>query len=604
MQRNRNLKKVKKSISRNICLVSVIFVATFSIMLITNFFQVRKPHAVQWEVVEKLKQVYEEDGDNRQLQEQIRELDLIARKAFFISQGRLKRGVVILLVMTALFFASLHVYFSGSKNIPNKEIAPVDDWIIKSKTRKYFVWSLSLLALGGVLFALRSSPYLSFGDERLSYGEAVIAVKDTESDWTSENRVLQEGNALLKSDSASQVITFLEDTNKEETSKKVSNDNSSHNGFRGDYALGISYAKNVPVSWDLSLGKNILWKVKSPRKGHNSPVINQNKIFFSGADHEARELYCFDLNTGTELWRLSVANVPGSPAQMPEISEETGYAASGVATNGKQVCAIFPNGDAVCTDIHGKQLWAKNLGLPDNLYGYASSLLIYNNLLIIQYDNHNVKKVVALDVNSGNQQWSQDRLERNPSWSSPIVALVNNQPQLILIGNPGVCSYNPNNGALNWRVECMSGEPAASPAYANGIVFAATEYAALTAINATDGSVLWTENEFLPEVASPVATKDFVFIATVYGVVATFDAANGKMIKYMELSSMFYSSPIIVEDKIYLLGSDGDIYIFSAKSNFELITSFKTGEETFATPAFTNQKIVIRTQDYLYCVGS
>jgi outer membrane protein assembly factor BamB len=300
---------------------------------------------------------------------------------------------------------------------------------------------------------------------------------------------------------------------------------------------------------------------------------------------------------------LEVKNVAGSPSQMPKTEDDTGLAASTVATNGKVVCAIFATGDVICADMDGKQLWAKNIGIPDNPYGYASSLLILGNSLIIQYDNRNAPKVLALDLTNGNTRWVKERPERNPSWCSPILATVNDKAQLILVGNPGVTSYNPNNGEINWRVECMSGEPAPSPAYSNGIVFTVTEYASMTAINATDGSVLWKHSDFLPEISSPVATKDFVFVATSYGVVATYDTQTGDLIHSMELNTDFHSSPIIADGKIYLVCTDGKVYIFSAKGDFSLINSFETKEKTFATPAFTDRKVVVRTEKSLYCVG-
>jgi outer membrane protein assembly factor BamB len=375
-----------------------------------------------------------------------------------------------------------------------------------------------------------------------------------------------------------------------------------HNGFRGNNSLGISSARNIPTSWDLASGKNILWKVDNPRKGFNSPVINGNKVFFSGADNEARELFCYELNSGKELWRLTVQSVPGSPAQMPKTEEDTGLAASTVATNGKQVCAIFATGDVVCADMEGKQLWAKNIGVPDNHYGYASSLLIFGNTLIIQYDNRNSPRVIALDVATGNLRWSKERPDKI-AWSSPIIATFDNKPQLILMGTPSITSYNPNTGEQNWRVECMSGEVGSSPASSNGIVYGANEYATLIAINAADGATLWKTDDFLPEVASPVATKDNVFVATSYGVMASYDAQTGELVKSMELNAEFYSSPVVVEGKIYLISVEGKVFVFTAKGDFNVISSFETGEKTFATPAFTDKKIVIKTEESVYCVS-
>ena len=581
---------MKKTITRNIAIVSAIFIVVFSIMLITNYFQVVSSDTIQSEMLEKLKMENEETGDNPQLQEQIRELDLLARQAYFITLNKLKAGVVILLAMVAVFVMTVQFYFAKNRNIPNKNIAPVDDWLIKSKTRKYLTWTAGSLAVGGVIFAVLTSPYLKQNNHKktteiIETEEVVSGFSDTDLSQTTE---------LTDSIPATPETVAAVDTL--EISKVT------HNGFRGNNSLGISYATKVPTSWNLASGKNILWKVKTPRKGFNSPVINGNKVFFSGADNEARELYCYELSSGKQLWKLTVKNIADSPAQMPKTTDDTGLAASTVATNGKQVCAIFATGDVVCADMEGKQLWAKNIGVPDNHYGYASSLLIFGNTLIIQYDNRNSPRVIALDVATGNLRWSKERPDKI-AWSSPIIATFDNKPQLILMGTPSITSYNPNTGEQNWRVECMSGEVGSSPASSNGIVYGANEYATLIAINAADGATLWKSDDFLPEVASPVATKDNVFVATSYGVMASYDAQTGELVKSMELNAEFYSSPVVVEGKIYLISVEGKVFVFTAKGDFNVISSFETGEKTFATPAFTDKKIVIKTEESVYCVS-
>jgi outer membrane protein assembly factor BamB len=575
-----------KPISRNIAIVSAIFIVAFSVMLVTNYFQVRGSDT--FEMIENLKKTNEEFGDNPQMQKQIRELDLLARKAYFISAGRLKAGVIILLVMVIVFVISIRIYFEKSKDIPDKEIDPIDNWAIQSKTRKYIVWIASGLAIFGLVFALLTSPYLKRDSaKKTNLGEEIAEFEAAGDEIDTQ---------------IAEQTEFIDETEDANPTDEIEISKVTHNGFRGNNSLGISSARHIPTSWDLASEKNILWKIPVPRKGYNSPIINGNKVFFSGADEEARELFCYELSSGKLLWKLQAKNIQGSPSRMPETTDDTGLGAPTVVTDGKVVCAIFGTGDVICADMDGKQLWAKNLGVPDNSYGFASSLLIHGNLLIVQYDNRNSPRVMALDLTNGNERWSKPRPERNPSWSSPIVANVNNRPQLILIGNPGVTSYNPNNGDVNWRVEAMSGEPAPSAAYANGIVFVTTEYATMTAINATNGSVLWNNNDILPEIASPVATKDFVFVATTYGVVASFDPQTGKEIKSMETGADFNSSPIIVEGKIYLICVKGKVYIFSAKGEFSLINSFETGETTFATPAFTDRKIVVRTEKNIYCV--
>jgi hypothetical protein len=338
---------MKNLISRNIAIVSAVFMVAFSVMLITNYFQVSGADTLQSEMIEKLKQTNEEYGDNPQLLEQIRELDLLARKAYFINIHRLKVGVAILLAMAMVFVVSLRIYFANSKDIPDKEIDPVDDWMLKSKTRKYIVWIAGGLAVGGILFAVLTSPYLKKENNNLiAKTEATIPdALDTDN--------VQEVPSIKPTDTKVETIVLADAVTAPAVTSTIEVSKITHNAFRGNNSLGISYAKNIPTSWDVTSGKNILWHMKVPRKGFNSPVINGNKVFFSGADEEARELFCYDLNTGKELWRLAAKNIPESPSKIPEIMEDTGLAASSVATNGQQVCAIFATGDLFCANLEG-----------------------------------------------------------------------------------------------------------------------------------------------------------------------------------------------------------------------------------------------------------
>jgi outer membrane protein assembly factor BamB len=334
----------------------------------------------------------------------------------------------------------------------------------------------------------------------------------------------------------------------------------------------------------------------------SSPVINGNRVFVPGGDDTARELYAFDLNTGELLWTLAAPSdsrgISASDFYYPEM-----WAASTPATNGNQVVAIFPTGDIIAADMDGKQIWAKNLGVPDNSYGYASSLLIFGNFVIVQYDNHNSPRLIALDVATGAERWSTVRNERvKTTWSSPTIAFVNNVPQLIIMGNPNITAYNPNNGQQIWQVAAMSGEVGASAAAANGIIFAASEYAKMVAINGADGTVLWESNEFLPDISSPVATRDNVYLATNYGVVASFSAQTGDVRVEHDFSAAFVASPMLAEGRIYLFDENGKMYIFAANDAFTLLQSFETGEKTYATPAFTDGRIVVRTDDSIYMV--
>ena len=602
---------MKKLIFRNIAILSAIFIVTLSIMLVTNYFQIKDVTPLQTEVVESLKQLNDSGVDVPGLQDQIRQLDLLARKAYFVRMDHFEAGLYILLGMFLVFILSLRYYFKDLKEIPAMEIDPVDDWLIKTNARRYVLVGASGLAALAVVFALLSMPSLKKTEGQEAETESELTAEATESASSSsdessasvETNEVTEGETLAAAPEAETPAAPNEKEEAAPATVQAPANNVSYQGFRGNNSNGYSTAKNVPTKWNLADGSNILWKQPVPKSGHNSPVIVGNNVFFSGADDQARELYCYDLNTGEKRWTVSASGIPGSPKTMPKTSHGTGLAASTVVADGGHVCAIFATGDMICADTNGKLLWSKNVGVPDNHYGYASSLLLFRDMVIVQYDNQANPRVFALDLATGAEKWSKSRPEKI-TWSSPIIATVNNQPQLVLMGNPAITAYNPTNGEQLWRVECLTGEVGSSPCSANGVVFGASEYSKLVAINGADGSVLWESTDYLPEVSSPVATKDNLYLATSYGVVAAFDAKTGELRKEHDLGVEFYSSPVIVGGKMYLFSNSGKMHIFSADNEFQLLDSFETGETTMSTPAFTDGKIVVRTESSIYCVAA
>ena len=75
---------MNKDIYRNIAAVTAIFIISLSVMLITNYFQVRGVTPLQTEVVETLKLLNDTNPDNPELQEQIRQIGFISSQGLFL----------------------------------------------------------------------------------------------------------------------------------------------------------------------------------------------------------------------------------------------------------------------------------------------------------------------------------------------------------------------------------------------------------------------------------------------------------------------------------------------------------------------------------------
>ena len=339
----------------------------------------------------------------------------------------------------------------------------------------------------------------------------------------------------------------------------------------------------------------------------NSPVVWGNRLFLTGADESSREIYCFETDTGELLWRHDVDGIPGSPPKdkLPDVMESAGLAGPSVTTDGRYVGAIFATGDLVCVNVQGKRIWAKNLGVPNNPYGHASSLISHENLLFVQYDQDEGSELLAFGLSSGNPAWQVKR--GVISWSSPILIDNNGRMELILTDSKAVDSYDPKTGELLWHVKCLSGEVAPSAAYANGVVFVANEYACASAIDVGDHGlepkILWQWDESLPDAASPLANEDYLIVPSGYGIVTCLDAKTGAAFWEHEFDDGFYSSPILVNDRVYVIDLSGAMQVFKMDDEFELLGTSEIGEDAYATPAFVGDRIYIRGMAHLFCIG-
>src|SRR5262245_11416249 len=76
--------------------------------------------------------------------------------------------------------------------------------------------------------------------------------------------------------------------------------------IRGPNGTGVAKDKNIPVEFGES--KNLRWKTAIPGLGHSSPIVWGDRVFLqsSSPDGSERSLYCFDANTGKEVWKRSI----------------------------------------------------------------------------------------------------------------------------------------------------------------------------------------------------------------------------------------------------------------------------------------------------------
>ena len=551
--------------AKRVAVVSVILSVILSVLLIANYIQVKSVDPINSKAVAQLMAQLQENPHDDTLKAQIRALDLLARKAYFTHLWQLRTGGFLLFAFVVVFLVAFKYVSSFHAYLPDlvKGTPPDNTWENTLLTRKYILaGGLGLFVLAFALGILSQNDLKRIGMVSSQGGHgsaAAVDIEEIRQNWP---------------------------------------------GFRGPEGIGIAYNTKAPTEWDGGSGKNIVWKVALPLPGFNSPILWGDKLFLSGGDRQDLAVYCLDADSGDLLWQHAVTDVPGSPEQQPRPTEDTGFAAPTVTTDGQRVFAIFANGDTVCLDFTGKRLWAKNLGTPDNHYGHSSSLITFQDLLLVQFDQNIGGHLLALDTQTGNLVYDSPR-DTEISWASPILVNTGNRFEVILNSNPFVISYDPRTGRELWRIRCMQGEIAPSPAYTNGMVFVVNEYARLAAIRVhPTPEIIWEYIDDLSEVSSPLAAKGLVFMSASYGTVTCFDIETGERYWIQEYDEGFYSSPILVGDLIYLMDMAGVMYIFKADKTFQAVGRCELGERAMTIPAFMHNRIYIRGEKHLFCIGN
>lgn len=566
------LKSMLLLTARGTAVVSGIFTVVVAVLIIVSWVQLKQVTPADSPVLKQLQAEMANRPGDVELKENIRTLHLLSRKAYFTSITFINYGGIMLLCGAGLLLVSVKIMSSLSPVVPHPEKC---EGMSMEPDRSLSRWAVGALCAGIAVVGVYVS-YLSRQEYTRVYSSLQGEIEtpaDPDAPFEPAGVDPAAGDPLENWAS-----------------------------FRGPFGRGLAINVTPPTNWNGITSNNVCWLSEIPLPGFNSPVVWNNRIFLSGANVLTQEIYCFDADNGELLWTHPVDDVPRQPGEMQEITEDTGFAAPTLATDGTRVCAVFASGDCVCLDVNGTRLWSRSLGIPIISYGYASSPIIYRDTLIIQYDTEEVGRVMALSLADGSTVWETPR-EYGSSWSSPVLVPVAGRMLLVLNATPMVTAYDPETGTLLWECECLGGEVAPSPAYADGVVFSANEYATLTAIDADTGTNLWQIYDHLPEVASPLAVSNYLYLATSGGTLACLNVRDGSEFWLWEGDNGFYASPVYAGGYIYAMDMRGETHIFREGTNMVLVGTYPLGESSVCIPAFKGSRMYVRGRDFLYCIG-
>jgi outer membrane protein assembly factor BamB len=410
--------------------------------------------------------------------------------------------------------------------------------------------------------------------------------------------------------------------------------------FRGRAASGIGDGFDVPTSWNASDGTAVQWKTAIPGLGHSSPIAWGDRVYVTSAvpagaatsfargivdtsasagdraPHEWR-LFALDRATGGILWSRVAAK--GAPAT--DRHAKATHANPTPATDGRYIAASFGSEGLFVYDRAGELKWSKLLGtldggwtpVPGVMWGFGSSPIIHDGLVVVQCDTQSASFLAAFDVETGRERWRVARGE-DTSWSTPTIAIEDGSAVVLTSGTSKHRAYDLATGRELWSVGDGLDVKIPTPIVSGGMylfgggsshdshTFYAVRAGARGALDAANGLV-WT-SDASPHVPTPLAYRDRLYVISDAGILTTYDLASGARTGRCRIApGAFMASPVAADGHVFFTSEDGDVYVITAGDACQRVSTNPIGEPIVATPALAPGQVIVRTTDHVIAFG-
>jgi hypothetical protein len=366
-----------------------------------------------------------------------------------------------------------------------------------------------------------------------------------------------------------------------------------------------------------------------------------------------RVMVCADRASGKILWSKAVKGTEDEDPARGQLMSH-GYASSTPVSDGKNVYVLFGKSGVVAFDLEGNQRWQANVGRGSAQMGWgsAASGCLYKNLVIVNAGAEG-QALVALDKETGKEVWKAPAEGLNGCWATPVLVDAGNGQQDLVLNAPyEIWGFNPETGKLRWYCDGIQGGTVCPTVVAkDGVVYAigggggGTQAGAVAVKAGGKGDVnkthvLWRKNVG-SYVTSPVVVGNHLYWVNNQNVAVCLGLADGETAFQERLASAGgsgasggaqggqpggkgrgpggfggrgggmgnqpYASVVAADGKIFAFSRQGTAFVLAAEPKFQILAQNKLDDDAGAfnaTPAIHNGQLLVRSDKYLYCLGT
>jgi len=122
----------------------------------------------------------------------------------------------------------------------------------------------------------------------------------------------------------------------------------------------------------------------------------------------------------------------------------------------------------------------------------------------------------------------------------------------------------------------------------------------------TSTAVRWKYQRSVPQLPSPLLYKNVLYMVNELGVVTTLNPETGAVIKQGRLTGAlgnYFASPVAADGHIFFTSERGAVAVLPSSGDLTPIAVNNLAEDCYATPAFADGRIYVRTVEALYAFG-
>jgi outer membrane protein assembly factor BamB len=398
--------------------------------------------------------------------------------------------------------------------------------------------------------------------------------------------------------------------------------------FRGPTRQGRSEAKDLPLTW--SATENIKWKSPVPGEGWSSPIVWQDTIFLTSTEESGLScrVLCFDATTGGLRWNREVFR-----QETARKESRNSYATPTPATDGRRVYAVFGSGGIAAVDFDGKVEWTFREFQFYSRHGLGASPLLEDGLLVMPWDwstdpakegaaNERVgwqlpwdrSFVFALDAVTGKLKWKNGRGMSRIAHITPNIWIDETGRKQVVSGAGDVLQgFDLKTGERLWSARNEGEGVTPSVVIAGDIAVQANGWGGFDSVRAfklkgakgelPESAVVWEQKKNAPKLPSMIYMAPHIFCITEAGMAWCANAATGEVAYRERLGGTFAASPIAAGGRIYITADNGETVVLPAAPRFEILAKSPLGEKVQASPAVAADRLFIRGEKTLFCIG-